>query len=139
VVSLSDRLKPWSVIEKRLRAIADADLVLAIYNPASRTRREQVVQARELLLQLRQPDTPVVVGRNVGRDAENLTITTLQALDPDSIDMSCLLIIGSSQTRRSHGSVVWTSRSQTAESINDGASHTDETPQNPQRATPAQP
>ena len=139
VVSLSDRLKPWSVIEKRLRAIADADLVLAIYNPASRTRREQVVQARGLLLQLRQPDTPVVVGRNVGRDAENLTITTLQALDPDSIDMSCLLIIGSSQTRRSHGSVVWTSRSQTAESINDGASHTDETPQNPQRATPAQP
>jgi precorrin-2 C20-methyltransferase/precorrin-3B C17-methyltransferase len=62
VVSLSDRLKPWSVIEKRLRAIAEADLVLAIYNPASRTRREQVVQARELLLELRRPDTPVVVG-----------------------------------------------------------------------------
>jgi len=138
-VSLSDRLKPWSVIEKRLRAIAGADLVLAIYNPASRTRREQIIQARELLLELCPPDTPVVVGRNVGRDTEDLTITTLEALDPDSIDMSCLLIIGSSHTRRSHGSVVWTSRSQTAESINDGASHTDETPQNPQRATPAQP
>jgi len=91
------------------------------------------------LLERRSPDTPVVVGRNVGREAEDLTITTLEALDPDSIDMGCLLIIGSSQTRRSHGSVVWTSRSQTAESINDGASHTDETPQNPQRATPAQP
>jgi precorrin-2 C20-methyltransferase / precorrin-3B C17-methyltransferase len=139
VVSLSDRLKPWSVIEKRLRAIAEADLVLAVYNPASRTRREQIVRARELLLELRRPDTPVVVGRNVGRDAEDLTIITLEALDPDSIDMSCLLIIGSSQTRRSHGSVVWTSRSRTAESINDGASHTDETPQSPQCATPAQP
>jgi precorrin-2 C20-methyltransferase/precorrin-3B C17-methyltransferase len=111
VVSLSDRLKPWSVIEKRLRAIAGADLVLAIYNPASRTRREQIVRARELLLELRAPETPVVVGRNVGRDAEDLTITTLEALDPDSIDMKCLLIIGSSQTRRGHGSGAWTSRS----------------------------
>jgi len=128
VLSLSDRLKPWSVIEKRLRAIAEADLVVAIYNPASRTRREQIIQARELLLDLRSPDTPVVVGRNVGRDAEDLTTTTLEALDPDSIDMSCLLIIGSSQTRRSHGSMVWTSRSQASESTNDGASHTGETP-----------
>jgi precorrin-2 C20-methyltransferase/precorrin-3B C17-methyltransferase len=139
VVSLSDRLKPWSVIEKRLCAIAEADLVLAIYNPASRTRREQIIQTRELLLERRSPDTPVVVGRNVGREAEDLTITTLEALDPDSIDMGCLLIIGSSQTRRSHGSGVWTSRSQTAESISDSASHTDETPQSQQRATPAQP
>jgi precorrin-2 C20-methyltransferase/precorrin-3B C17-methyltransferase len=111
VVSLSDRLKPWPVIERRLRAVAGADLVLAIYNPASRTRREQIVQARELLLELRPPETPVVVGRNVGRDAEDLTVTTLEALDPDSIDMSCLLIIGSSQTRRGHGNIVWTSRS----------------------------
>jgi precorrin-2 C20-methyltransferase / precorrin-3B C17-methyltransferase len=111
VVSLSDRLKPWSVIEKRLRAVAGADLVLVIYNPASRTRREQIVRARELLLELRPPETPVVVGRNVGRDAEDLTVTSLEALDPDSIDMSCLLIIGSSQTRLGHGSTVWTSRS----------------------------
>jgi precorrin-2 C20-methyltransferase / precorrin-3B C17-methyltransferase len=108
---LSDRLKPWSVIEKRLRAIAEADLVLAIYNPASRTRREQIIQARELLLELRPPDTPVVVGRNVGRDTEDLTITTLEALDPDSIDMSCLLIIGSSQTRLARDATVWTNRS----------------------------
>ena len=111
VVSLSDRLKPWSVIEKRLRAVAEADLVLAIYNPASRTRREQIVRARELLLELRAPDTPVVVGRHVGRDEEDLMVTTLEALDPGSIDMSCLLIIGSSQTRLGHGATVWTSRS----------------------------
>jgi precorrin-2 C20-methyltransferase / precorrin-3B C17-methyltransferase len=114
VVSLSDRLKPWSAIERRLRAVAEADLVLAIYNPASRTRREQIVRAREVLLELRPSDTPVVVGRNVGRDGEDLLVTTLDAFDPDSIDMSCLLIIGSSQTRLGHGATVWTSRSHTS-------------------------
>ena len=111
VISLSDRLKPWSVIEKRLRAIAEADLVLAIYNPASRTRREQILRAHELLLELRAPETPVVVGRNIGRDGEELTVTSLEALDTGSIDMSCLLIIGSSQTRLGHGATVWTNRS----------------------------
>ena len=70
VLSLSDRLKPWSVIEDRLRAAAGADLVLAIYNPASRTRTQQVKQAKELLLEYRAAETPVVVGRNVGRDGE---------------------------------------------------------------------
>jgi precorrin-2 C20-methyltransferase / precorrin-3B C17-methyltransferase len=114
VISLSDRLKPWPVIEQRLRAIAEADLVLAIYNPASRTRREQIVRAREILLEFRPPETPVVVGRHVGRDGEDLTVTTLEALEPGGIDMSCLLIIGSRQTRFSHGSTVWTSRSQLA-------------------------
>jgi precorrin-2 C20-methyltransferase/precorrin-3B C17-methyltransferase len=113
VISLSDRLKPWSLIEKRLRAIAEADLVLAIYNPASGTRREQIVRACQLLLEVRPPDTHVVVGRNVCRDDENLTVTTLEALEPDTIDMSCLLIIGSSLTHRGQGSTVWTSRSHT--------------------------
>lgn len=111
VVSLSDRLKPWSLIERRLRAVAEADLVLAIYNPASRTRREQIVRARHVLLEVRSPSTPVIIGRNVGREGEDLTVTTLGALEPDSVDMSCLLIIGSSQTRLGHGSMVWTSRS----------------------------
>jgi precorrin-2 C20-methyltransferase/precorrin-3B C17-methyltransferase len=114
VISLSDRLKPWPVIEQRVRAIAEADLVLAIYNPASRTRREQIVRAREILLEFRPPETPVVVGRHVGRDGEDLTVTTLEALEPGGIDMSCLLIIGSGQTRFGHGSTVWTSRSQLA-------------------------
>ncbi len=109
VVSLSDRLKPWSAIEQRLRAIAEADLVLAIYNPASRTRRDQLVRARDLLLELRDPETPVIVGRHVGREAERLEITTLAALDPDTIDMGCLLIIGSSATTVSPAGV-WTSR-----------------------------
>ena len=109
VLSLSDRLKPWSVIEDRLRAAASADLVLAIYNPASRTRTSQVKQAKEILLEYRAAETPVVVGRNVGRDGESLVVTGLGDLDPDTIDMSCLMIVGSSATRIS-ANAVWTRR-----------------------------
>ncbi|MFL6065429.1 MAG: precorrin-2 C(20)-methyltransferase [Friedmanniella sp.] len=109
VISLSDRLKPWSLVEQRLHAVGVADLVLAIYNPASRSRREQVARTRTVLLEYRPPETPVVVGRNVGRDGEELLVTTLADLDPESIDMTCLLIVGSSQTVTT-GSGVWTSR-----------------------------
>jgi precorrin-2 C20-methyltransferase/precorrin-3B C17-methyltransferase len=109
VLSLSDRLKPWDVIETRLRAAASADLVLAIYNPASRTRTHQVKQAKEILLEYRAANTPVVVGRAIGRADESLTVTPLADLDPDSVDMSCLLIIGSSQTRLTRAGV-WTPR-----------------------------
>ncbi|MTD13062.1 precorrin-2 C(20)-methyltransferase [Nakamurella sp. YIM 132087] len=110
IVSLSDRLKPWSVVRDRLAALAAADLVIAIYNPASRSRTTQVADARDLLLQHRSADVPVVVGRQVGRAAESVEITTLGALDPASIDMGCLLIVGSTRTTAgSHG--VWTSRS----------------------------
>ena len=111
VVSLSDRLKPWSVIEQRLRAIAESDLVLAIYNPASRSRTEQVVLAQKLLLEVLPADRPVVVGRDVGRAEESLTVTTLAELDAASIDMKCLLIVGSSGTTVSASGAVWTSRS----------------------------
>jgi precorrin-2 C20-methyltransferase/precorrin-3B C17-methyltransferase len=111
VLSLSDRLKPWPVIEERLRAVAAADLVLAIYNPASQGRRDQIGAARRILLEQRDPATPVVVGRNVGRPGEGLAITTLADLDPATIDMGCLLIIGSSQTHVAPDRRVWTSRS----------------------------
>jgi precorrin-2 C20-methyltransferase/precorrin-3B C17-methyltransferase len=99
IMSLSDRLKPWEVIAARLSAAAGADLVIAIYNPASRSRKEQLVRARELLLHHRSPDTPVVVGRDVGGPEESVRVTTLGGLDPATIDMRCLLIVGSSQTR----------------------------------------
>ncbi|BFU43407.1 precorrin-2 C(20)-methyltransferase [Krasilnikovia sp. MM14-A1004] len=99
IVSLSDRLKPWRVIADRLAAAAGADLVIALYNPASNSRREQLVRARELLLAHRSPETPVVVGRDVGGPSETVRVTTLAELDPATIDMRCLLIIGSSQTR----------------------------------------
>ena len=109
VVSLSDRLKPWAVVERRLRAIAEADLVLAIYNPASRSRVEQIATARDVLLEHRKPDTVVVVGRDVGRAEESLTVTTLAELDPARIDMKCLLIVGAGSTRVSRAGV-WTPR-----------------------------
>jgi precorrin-2 C20-methyltransferase/precorrin-3B C17-methyltransferase len=99
VISLSDRLKPWDIVARRVEAAAGADLVLAIYNPASRSRRTQIAEARTLLLRHRGPQTPVVVGRAVGSDEQSITVTTLGELDVDSIDMRCLLIIGSSQTR----------------------------------------
>lgn len=111
VMSLSDRLKPWSVIERRLRAVAEADLVLAIYNPASRSRTTQVADAQAVLLEHRSPDTVVVVGRDVGRAEESLTVTTLGSLDPATIDMKCLLIIGASGTRVTAAGQVWTPRS----------------------------
>lgn len=109
VMSLSDRLKPWDVVEKRLRAVAEADLVLAVYNPASRSRTEQVATARQVLLEHKAPETVVIVGRDVGRTEEALTVTTLGELDPATIDMKCLLIVGASSTRVSAAGV-WTPR-----------------------------
>ena len=104
-ISLSDRLKPWDVIAKRLDAVAAADLAIAIYNPASQSRRAQLADAREILLRHRAPDTPVVVGRAVGTDEQSVQVSTLAELDLDAIDMRCLLIVGSSQTRVVNGRV----------------------------------
>jgi precorrin-2 C20-methyltransferase/precorrin-3B C17-methyltransferase len=99
VISLSDILKPWEVVERRLRAAGEADLVLALYNPASRTRREQLARALEILSEYRAPRTPVVVARAVGSDAESVMVTTLLELDLEAVDMRTLLIVGSSTTR----------------------------------------
>ncbi len=113
VLSLSDRLKPWEVIARRLTAAAQADLAIAIYNPASTARTHQVAQAQRLLLAHRSPDTPVVLGRDVGGPTERVTVTTLAELDPAAVDMRTLLLIGSSQTRvveRADGTVVFTPR-----------------------------
>ena len=100
ILSLSDRLKPWSVVEQRLDHAARADLVIAIYNPASKSRRQQIADAKDVLLRHRDPATPVVIGRAVGSAEETIAVVTLGELDPEQIDMRCLLIIGSSQTRR---------------------------------------
>jgi precorrin-2 C20-methyltransferase / precorrin-3B C17-methyltransferase len=99
VISLSDRLKPWSVIAERLAAAATADLVLAIYNPASKTRTWQVGAMRDLLLEHRDPGTPVVIGRDVSGPGEDVKVVRLGNLDPADVDMRCLLIVGSSQTQ----------------------------------------
>jgi precorrin-2 C20-methyltransferase/precorrin-3B C17-methyltransferase len=111
VLSLSDRRKPWGVIESRLRAIAEADLVLAIYNPASRSRARQLADAVAVLRSVRSDDTVVVVGRDVGREEESLLVTTLGALDVAAVDMKCLLLVGARGTRVSGNGAVWTKRS----------------------------
>lgn len=110
VVSLSDRLKPWDVVAGRLAHIAQADLVLAVYNPASRSRTSQVAELRRIMLEHRPAETVVVVGRDIGRDEESLAVTTLAELDPASIDMKCLLIVGASATRVTSRGDAWTPR-----------------------------
>ncbi|MFB9371736.1 precorrin-2 C(20)-methyltransferase [Kitasatospora sp. NPDC001664] len=114
VVSLSDRLKPWSVVASRLKAAASADLVLALYNPGSKSRTTQVGSAKELLLEVRAADTPVVMARDVGGPTERVRTVRLGELDPAEVDMRTILLIGSSQTQavsRGDGAeVVWTPR-----------------------------
>ncbi len=98
MLSLSDRLKPWDVIARRLTAAAEGDFAIAIYNPASQSRRQQLADARELLLTCRDAQTPVVIGRAVGSAEQQVTVTTLGEFDPGQVDMRCLVIIGSSQS-----------------------------------------
>jgi precorrin-2 C20-methyltransferase/precorrin-3B C17-methyltransferase len=98
MLSLSDRLKPWAVIARRLTAAAEGDFAIAIYNPASLARRQQLADARTLLLGYRDAGTPVVIGRAVGTDEQRVTVTTLGEFDPADVDMRCLVIVGSSQS-----------------------------------------
>ncbi|QEN14476.1 precorrin-2 C(20)-methyltransferase [Mycolicibacterium sp. ELW1] len=109
VISLSDRLKPWDIIAARLSAAAQADLALAIYNPASKSRTWQVAAMRDLLLEHREPGTPVVIGRDVAGPQESVKVVRLGDLDPADVDMRCLLIVGSSQTQW-YGETVFTPR-----------------------------
>lgn len=99
VISLSDILKPWSRIERRLQAAAEADFVIALYNPVSKQRTQQLIAARDLLLQVRTPDTPVVVARNLGRPGESVLVRSLEQLSETEVDMRTLVIVGSSKTR----------------------------------------
>lgn len=98
MISLSDRLKPWDIVAQRISAVAAADMAMAIYNPASKSRTWQVAAMKELLLDHRSPHTPVIVGRDVAGPAESVRIVSLGELEPAEVDMRTLLIIGSSQT-----------------------------------------
>jgi precorrin-3B C17-methyltransferase / cobalt-factor III methyltransferase len=99
VISLSDNLKPWSLVERRLIAAAEGDFVIALYNPASKARPAQIFQAFDLLRGRKAGETPVAFARAVGRPDEKMLITTLAGADPSAADMATLVIIGSSQTR----------------------------------------
>jgi precorrin-3B C17-methyltransferase len=98
-ISLSDNLKPWSLIERRLRAAADGDFVIALYNPASKARPSQIAAALALLRDRKDGRTPVAFARAVGRADERLEIATLDSADPSAVDMRTLVLIGSSETR----------------------------------------
>ncbi|MEU6580471.1 precorrin-3B C(17)-methyltransferase [Nocardia sp. NPDC046763] len=98
MISLSDRLKPWETVAQRISAVASADMAFAVYNPASSQRTWQVAAMRDLVLEHRKPQTPVVIGRDVGGPAESVRVVTLAELDPAEVDMRTLLIIGASTT-----------------------------------------
>ena len=98
-VSLSDLLTPLATIERRLEAAAAADFVIALYNPASATRREPLARALAILARHRDASTPVVLARNLGRADEAVEVLTLAELRPDAVDMLTLLLIGSSASR----------------------------------------
>jgi precorrin-2 C20-methyltransferase / precorrin-3B C17-methyltransferase len=99
VISLSDRLKPWEIVAKRLEAAAAADFAIAIYNPISSERLWQLTEAQTIIAQHRRPETPVVLARSVGRPDERITITDLEHFDPSFADMQTIVLIGSSTTR----------------------------------------
>ncbi|MFJ3482944.1 precorrin-3B C(17)-methyltransferase [Pseudomonas sp. NPDC090202] len=98
VMSLSDNLKPWDIIEKRLDLACQADLALAFYNPISRSRPWQLGRALEIVRQHRSPQTPVTLGRDIGRPGQTLRVITLGELTPDQVDMRTMVLIGSSTT-----------------------------------------
>jgi len=98
VMSLSDNLKPWATIEQRLDLAAQADLVLAFYNPISRSRPWQLGRALEIVRQHRAGATPVVLGRDIGRPGQTLNVVTLAELTPEMVDMRTMVLVGSSTT-----------------------------------------
>jgi precorrin-3B C17-methyltransferase len=98
-ISLSDNLKPWAIVERRLRAAAEGDFVIALYNPASKARPTRITQAFDLLRTLKATTTPVAFARAVGRADEALVMTTLGEANASHADMATLVVIGSSETR----------------------------------------
>ncbi|MGV8918263.1 MAG: precorrin-3B C(17)-methyltransferase [Pseudomonas sp.] len=98
VMSLSDNLKPWDIIEKRLDLASQADLALAFYNPISKARPWQLGRALEIVRQHRTPQTPVTLGRDIGRPGQTLRVITLGELMPEQVDMRTMVLIGSSTT-----------------------------------------
>lgn len=106
VISLSDRLTDWQVIEKRLRCAAQADLSIVLYNPASRGRPDHLLRACEILLELLPPERPCAVARNIGREGERRTFYTLEQLRDAEADMFCTVFIGNGSTKMIGGNMV---------------------------------
>jgi precorrin-3B C17-methyltransferase len=105
-ISMSDLLTPWEKIEKRIIAAAEADFVTAVYNPLSKGRFWQLMRLRELYLEVRSPDTPIGIVRNVGRDDESISVTILDELQPAMVDMFTVVIIGNSQSKKVGNNII---------------------------------
>ncbi len=99
-ISMSDLLTPWEKIEKRIKAAAEADFITAIYNPVSRGRFWQLMRLKELFLEVRSPETPVGIARQIGREEESTEVILLKDLDASMADMFTVIIIGNSQTQK---------------------------------------
>ncbi len=106
VISLSDLMTPWALIERRIIAAADADFVTAIYNPKSHSRYWQLYRLKELFLEKRSPDTVVGFVRQAGRDGEAVTVTTLEDFNPEDVDMFTIVLIGNSRSYESDGKFI---------------------------------
>ena len=106
VISLSDLLTPWELIERRLAAAAEADFVICLYNPSSRGRPEHFKNACDILLRSKAPDTPAGWVRNAGRTGASKCITTLELIRDEELDMFCTVIIGNSGTSLIDGLMV---------------------------------
>ena len=106
IISLSDLMTPWEVIERRIKAAATGDFVTAIYNPKSHGRYWQLYRLQELFLQERSKNTPVGYVRQAGREEQDVKVTTLEAFDPEDVDMFTVVIIGNSQSYLSDGKFI---------------------------------
>ena len=98
-ISLSDLLTPWEAIQMRVKAAAEGDFVIAFYNPVSKRRRTQLAYARDVLLNHRPDDTPVILATNLGREGELIRVVPLAELNIDDVDMLTVVIVGSSQSQ----------------------------------------
>ena len=106
VISLSDLLTPWDKIEKRIRAAAEADFVLCIYNPSSKKRADYLRKACGMILEYRNPETVCGIVRTIGRDGETYEILSLERLKDTQVDMFTTVFIGNSNTMELNGRMV---------------------------------
>ena len=106
VISLSDLLTPWEKIEKRLRAAAEADFVICLYNPSSKKRKDYLEKACQILLEFKREDTVCGIVKNIGRDGETKKILTLEELKQTDVDMFTTVNIGNEQTKNLDGYMV---------------------------------
>ncbi|MBQ7685728.1 MAG: precorrin-3B C(17)-methyltransferase, partial [Bacteroidaceae bacterium] len=106
IISLSDLMTPWEVIERRIKAAATGDFVTAVYNPKSHGRYWQLHRLQELFLQERSADTPVGYVRQAGRDEQEIKVTTLAAFDPEDVDMFTVILIGNSHSYISDSKII---------------------------------